>query len=170
MIGCLHLSHKWMAHHRGFQDEFYHDEKIIDTWNSIVNKKDKIFILGDVTMEKKDPYYLLDRMNGSKVVILGNHDMPNHVRDLLNYVDSVAGMIEYKGFVLTHCPIHPSDIGMYRGNIHAHIHENPLEEVFALDKYKDHDSVIRPTLHKYHNVDAHMINYKPKTLEEIING
>ena len=29
-IGCLHLGHKWMAQHRGFQDEFYHDEYLIE--------------------------------------------------------------------------------------------------------------------------------------------
>ena len=168
--GCLHLGHKWMANHRGFTDEFYHDEKVIDTWNSIVNKKDLVYILGDITMETPEHYYQLDRLTGRKIVVLGNHDRHQDVKELLKYVDSVGGMIDYKGFVLTHCPIHPSDIGMYKGNIHAHIHENPLEEVFALDKYKDHDSVIRPTLHKYHNVDAHIINYKPKTLEEIING
>ena len=37
-MGCLHLGHKWMAQHRGFTDEFYHDEKLIETWNSVVHK------------------------------------------------------------------------------------------------------------------------------------
>jgi calcineurin-like phosphoesterase family protein len=170
LIGCLHIGHRWMANHRGFTDEFYHDEKIIDTWNSVVNKKDLTYILGDVTMETSKHYYQLDRLMGRKIVVLGNHDRHQDVKELLKHVDSVAGMIDYKGFVLTHCPIHPSDIGMCRGNIHAHIHENPLEEFWARDKYMDSDSVCRKTLHKYHNVDAHMINYKPKTLEEIING
>jgi calcineurin-like phosphoesterase family protein len=158
-----------MAQHRGFNDEFYHDEHLIEQWNKVVNKKDLIYILGDVTMEKTHPYIQLDRLNGIKRVVLGNHDMPQHTRELLKYVDTVAGMIDYKGFCLTHAPIHPSEIGFYRGNIHAHIHENELEEFIALDSYKDKESIPQATLHKYYNVDAKLINFKPKTLEELIN-
>lgn len=167
-IGCLHLGHKWMAQHRGFHDEFYHDEHLIEKWNKVVNKKDLTYILGDVTMEKAHPYIQLDRLNGRKIVVLGNHDMPKHVKELLNYVDTVAGMFDYKGGVLTHSPIHPSEMGRYIFNIHAHIHENELEEVIALDSYNDEDSIPQTTLHKYINVDAKLIDFKPKSLEELI--
>jgi len=169
MIGCLHLGHKWMAQHRGFQDEFYHDEHLIEEWNKVVNKRDLTYILGDITMEKDQHYYQLDRLNGRKIVVLGNHDMPGHVRELLKYVETVAGMFDYKGGVLTHCPIHPCEMGRYRFNIHAHIHENELEEFIALDSYKDKESMPQATLHKYYNVDAKLIDFKPKTLEELIN-
>lgn len=168
-IGCLHFGHKWMAKHRGFQDEFYHDEKIVESWNEIVHKKDLTYILGDVTMENSDYYYQLDRLNGRKIVVLGNHDLHKDVKELLKYVDSVAGMIDYKGFCLTHCPIHPAEISFYRGNIHAHIHENKLEEVNYLSRYGDPGETIEPTLYKYYNVDAKLIEYKPKTIEELIN-
>lgn len=167
MIGCLHLGHKWMASHRGFQDEFYHDEHLIDSWNSVVGKKDLTFILGDITMENSFYYYQLDRLNGRKIVVLGNHDLHKHTRELLNYVESVAGMVDYKGFCLTHAPIHPNELPRYRGNIHAHIHENVLIEVMAESSWKDPGSVLVPTLHKYRCVDAHLINYKPKTIEEL---
>lgn len=166
-IGCLHLGHRWMANHRGFNDDYYHDENLIEKWNSVVNKKDLTYILGDVTMESSEPYPLLDRLNGRKIVVLGNHDMPKHTRELLKYVETVAGMVDYKGLCLTHCPIHPSEIHFYRGNIHAHIHENELAEAMVPNKYKDHDSVIAPSLYKYYCVDAHRINYTPKTIEEL---
>jgi len=170
-IGCLHLNHKWMAQHRGFQDEFYHDEKLIDTWNSVINKKDLTYILGDVTMEENDHYYMLDRLNGRKIVVLGNHDLPKHVRELLNYVESVAGMVDYKGFCLTHAPIHVSEIGSYRGNIHAHIHENILADFEVNRMYSDkEDNPIIFTKGKYYNVDAKLIEFKPKTIEELLNG
>jgi len=170
-IGCLHLKHQSMAHHRGFQDEYYHDEHLIEQWNSVVtSSRDITYILGDITMEKSDPYYMLDRLNGIKHVILGNHDRRQDIKELLNYVDSVCGMCDYKGFILSHCPIHPSEIHFNRGNIHAHIHHiNKLEEVQSLMSYND--SNIRDySLEKYHNVDAKLIGYKPKTLEEIINN
>jgi calcineurin-like phosphoesterase family protein len=167
-IGCLHLGHKWMAHHRGFQDEFYHDEHIIQEWNKIVCKKDLTYILGDITMESKEYYYLLDQLNGRKIVIMGNHDLHQHTHELLKYVESVAGMIDYKGFCLTHCPIHPAEISFYKGNIHAHIHENKLQEVEYLSRYGDPGEKIESTLHKYFCVDAKVINYKPKLLSELL--
>lgn len=40
--------------------------------------------------------------------------MKQHVQELLKYVESVAGMIDYKGFALTHCPIHPIELERYR--------------------------------------------------------
>jgi calcineurin-like phosphoesterase family protein len=168
MIGCLHFGHKAIAHHRGHQDEFYHDVHLITEWNKIVGKKDLTYIMGDVTMEKTDPYYNLDALNGRKIVVLGNHDRWQHIPQLLKYVDGVAGMIDYKGFALTHAPIHPSEMGHYRGNIHAHIHHiNKLEEFIALEKYADNENRIE-TLRKYHCVDAHLIDYKPKTIEELL--
>ncbi len=167
-IGCLHLGHKWMAQHRGFNDDFYHDEYLIDMWNRTIGKKDLTYILGDITMESDQHYHKLNRLNGRKIVSLGNHDLPKHTRKLLEYVENIAGMIDYKGFVLTHAPVHPSDIGMCRGNIHAHVHENKLTEMSALTRYTDDDSVWEHTLHKYHNVDAKLIDFKPKTIEELL--
>ena len=168
-IGCLHFGHKWMAKYRGFQDEFYHDEHIIEEWNKVVDKKDLTYILGDITMETSYHYYQLDRLKGRKIVVLGNHDRHQDVKELLKYVDSVAGMVDYKGFVLTHAPIHPNEIGFSRGNIHAHIHHiNKLEEIIVNHKYQDQDSIKKATLDKYYNVDAHLINYKPVSLDDIL--
>jgi len=167
-IGCLHLGHKWMAKHRGFQDEFHHDEHLIEQWNKVVHKRDLVYILGDVTMEKSEHYYRLDQLNGRKIVVLGNHDLPKHIKELLTYVESVAGMIDYKGCVLTHAPIHPSEISFCRRNIHAHIHHtNELPEVYVPERYGDKSKVEYPTLHKYICVDTHLINYQPKTLIEL---
>ena len=170
LIGCLHLSHEWMARHRGFQDSVYHDEYLINQWNKVVHKKDLTYILGDVTMETDKFYYLLDKLNGRKIVVMGNHDLPKHSKELLKYVESVAGMIDYKGFCLTHCPIHPAEISFYRGNIHAHIHENKLNEINYLSRYGDPGEKIETTLHKYYCVDAKVIDFKPKTIEELLNN
>ena len=38
-ISDLHFGHKFMASHRKFHDEFYHDEHIIDSWNKVVHKR-----------------------------------------------------------------------------------------------------------------------------------
>lgn len=149
-ISDLHFSHLNMAVKRGFVDDNEMNEFIIDSWNSVVNKRDTIYILGDITMEKSHPYILLERLNGIKKVLLGNHDNPNHVPEMLKYVNWVGGMYKYKsGIILTHCPIHLSEMSRFRYNIHGHVHENSLE-----DK-------------RYVNVSCEVVNYKPKTLNEL---
>lgn len=169
-IGCLHLGHPNMHRHRGFDPtDGSHDEYLIEQWNKVVGRKDITYILGDVTMEKNAHFYMLDRLNGVKHVVLGNHDRRQDVRELLNYVDTVGGMVEYKGYALTHCPIHPNEVVFYKGNIHAHIHHvNKLEEVKVFESYRD-TKVIVNTKHKYYNVDAKLIDFRPRTLEELIS-
>ena len=156
-----------MAKHRGFQNAEEYFQLLKQNWNKIITKKDLTYILGDVTMETDKFYHLLNELNGRKIVVLGNHDKPKHVRTLLQYVETVAGMIDYKGFVLTHCPIHPDEIPWCRGNIHAHIHHNELSELEAThyDNKTKHK-----TLEKYFNVDAHKIGFIPKTLQELLKN
>lgn len=171
-IGCLHLGHLNMARYRGFQDEHYYNDHLVQEWNKVVtSKKDITYILGDVTMETKEWYFMLDALNGIKHVVLGNHDRRQHVPELLRYVETVGGMVDHKGYALTHCPIHPNELGFYKGNIHAHIHHrNKLEELKVMENYGDVDKGKHPTLYKYYNVDAKLIDYKPKTIEELLNG
>ncbi|MFY8169959.1 MAG: hypothetical protein ACOVK2_02465 [Candidatus Fonsibacter sp.] len=144
-IADLHLGHVNMAKKRGFNSIEDHDNLIIENWNSVVNKRDVTYILGDITMEKKSPYHLLDKLNGIKHVVLGNHDRHQDIVELLKHVHSVSGMIKYKGFFLTHCPIHPIEIenGRVMGNIHGHVHENIIEDS------------------KYYCVSCEEVNYTP---------
>lgn len=52
-----------------------HDLWLIDRINSKVGKKDMLYILGDVSMgDKIKTEKLLDKINGNKILILGNHD------------------------------------------------------------------------------------------------
>lgn len=167
-IGCLHLGDHWMALHRGFNDSKEHDRHLIQEWNKVVGKNDLTYILGDVTMNSERHIALLDRLNGRKVVVLGNHDNPNHIGTMLKHVESVAGMIQYKGYVLTHCPIHPNEMSFTRGNIHAHIHHNNrLDLVEVRARYGD-DPGVKHEPSNYYNVDAHLIDYKPRTIDELV--
>lgn len=170
-IGCLHLGHESVSKYRGFADAEEHTEYLIKKWNeTVTSSKDITYILGDITMETSKHYWMLDRLTGIKHVILGNHDRRQDVPELLKHVNTVGGMMEYKGYTLTHCPIHPNEISFSRGNIHAHIHhKNKLEEVRVAERFGDESKIQYPTLNKYYNVDAHIINYTPLTIEEIID-
>jgi calcineurin-like phosphoesterase family protein len=169
-IGCLHLGHEWIAKYRGFNNSMEHDKHLILKWNEVVNKKDLVYILGDITMETPEYYPLLNNLKGRKKIILGNHDLPKDVPLLLNYVDSVCGMMHYKKGLLTHAPIHPSEISFYDWNIHAHIHHvNNIHECKVPYRYGENLDLIdpQPTKHKYINVDALLVDYQPKTLKEL---
>jgi len=149
IISDPHFGHRNMAIKRGFKDEIEHDNFIIEQWNKAVSKKDTVWILGDITMEKSTPYPLLDKLNGYKKVVLGNHDKPQHVKELLKYVNSVCGMIKYQGYILTHYPIHEVEIRTFTKNIHGHVHENSLDD------------------NRYINVSCEAIGYAPVLFSEL---
>jgi len=160
-IADLHLSHLNMAIRRGFSTIEEHDEHIITKWNSVVNKRDVTYILGDITMEKSSPYHLINRLNGIKHVVLGNHDRRQDVNELLKYVDSVAGMVSYKGNILTHCPIHPMELEhRFPINIHGHIHDKVVtmnEDGFIVEDKR------------YVCVSCERVGFIPRTLVELEN-
>lgn len=145
VISDLHLGHESMAVKRGFSSSKEHDQFIIDKWNSTVNKRDTVWILGDISMEKPEPYKKLVLMNGVKNVVLGNHDLPQHVEYLKIYglVNKISGFLKKSGFALTHCPIHESEIDRFKANIHGHVHEKSLSDT------------------RYINVSCEAVDYTP---------
>ena len=153
IISDLHLGHKNMAIYRGFGSVEEHDQHIIDSWNSVVNKGDTIWILGDLTMEKSSEYYKLGLLNGNKKVVLGNHDMckTSHNEKMLQYVNAVSGAVtdKKKGYVLTHIPIHPIELDRFKINIHGHLHEDIIGD------------------ERYINVCCEQLNYKPVLLNSL---
>lgn len=146
-----HFHHENMAKHRGFSCAEEMNELIVKNWNSTVSKKDAVYLLGDITMERNN-YAILDRLKGVINVVLGNHDQRQHVKHMIQHVNSVAGMIDYKDmYILTHCPVHPSQLEFrYSYNIHGHVHENSLDDP------------------RYVNVSAEVIDYKPQLITECV--
>jgi calcineurin-like phosphoesterase family protein len=152
-----------MAKHRGFASAGEQDEFIAQQWNKTVHKRDITYILGDVTMEKAN-YDILDRLNGRKIVVGGNHDKPNHSRKMLEHVDYLAGMVQYKGIFLTHCPVHPMEMDYrIKYNIHGHIHEKVVEVPVKLFGRTIFNRVDR----RYICVSCEQVNYTPKSLKDL---
>jgi len=158
-IADLHLGHANMATRRGFSTVEEHDEHVIAKWNSVVHKRDVTYILGDITMEKSAPYPLLDRLNGIKHIVLGNHDRRQDTKKLFEYAESVAGMIQYKGIMLTHAPIHPMELEYrFNKNIHGHIHDKVVMKM--LDGWEIPDE-------RYFCVSCEQVDYLPKSLKDL---
>lgn len=165
-ISDYHFGHEVVAvRYRGFKNADEMNEFIIKQHNSVVKKKDLTYILGDITMENSKFYPLLNQMNGRKIVILGNHDIHKHVPELLKYVETVAGMIKYKGIFLTHCPIHPQELE-YRvsRNIHGHLHEYNVTKNIVTGT-RNTTGKIKDS--RYINVSCEQVDYIPRTLKEL---
>ena len=139
---------------RNFAHITEHDEYIISQHNARVGKKDKTYYLGDVAMSHKS-LYLLDRMNGEKVLIKGNHDTAK-LSQYLPYFKDIRGSHQMDGVIMTHIPIHPESLARWGVNIHGHLHYNKVE-----DKYGFPDT-------RYFNCCMECLdNYTPVSLEEI---
>tara|TARA_B100000768_G_C11191024_1_gene337348 strand:- start:89 stop:580 length:492 start_codon:yes stop_codon:yes gene_type:complete len=157
VISDLHFSHLNMALRRGFDNIEDHDNHIVEKWNSVVNSKDTVWILGDITMEKSEPYHLIDKLMGFKNVILGNHDRPQHISKLLNHVNKVCSSWTKSGNILTHIPIHTRELeSRYRKNIHGHLHEHNIKDE-SLDVFDN----------RYFNVSCEQLDYTPIELNTI---
>lgn len=147
-IGDTHFGHKLMESQRPFATLVEHDRQLIQRWNAVVEPGDRVFHLGDVVMNR---CYLplVEYLNGKKELVLGNHDgwRPQELLDV-GFV-RLHGATEFKGFILTHIPVHESQFSRFRANIHGHLHSKVLIDL------------------KYICVSAEQINYTPTTLEEV---
>jgi calcineurin-like phosphoesterase family protein len=142
------------------------DECMLENWNSVVKPGDKVYHLGDVQMGSKEQFTKFwSRLNGSKRLIVGNHD---DIKFLSSggFFAKVYMWRLFKefGLLLTHAPIHEQSLYLYPKkddvnswdkpkeellNIHGHIHQNPSPPG------------------RYRCVCVEQINYTPINIEEL---
>lgn len=76
-----HFGHKNILQYcpnRKFSSIEEHDKYLIDIWNSKVKPEDVVFHCGDFSFGSLDfGLSVLDKLNGTKVLITGNHDQRN---------------------------------------------------------------------------------------------
>ena len=126
-------------------------------WNRVVTKRDIVYVLGDITMEKhQNIEHYLSRLNGTIVVVGGNHDTRRCCAEYQRLGITVMGALEYKGFICTHIPVHPREAALYRGNIHGHLHRQ--------------DDIDNPCYlgDRYFNVNTEFFDYTPISFERIV--
>lgn len=130
LISDLHIGHesipKFAGRMRGnitTVDE--HDQWIIQQWNSVVTKRDLVWVLGDAVFDKKK-LPLIKKLKGIKHLVLGNHDEFS-LESYLPYFNKVSGFTKYKGMWLSHAPIHEQSL-RGRLNIHGHVHHKTLPD------------------------------------------
>jgi len=74
----LHFSHKNVIEYcnRPWLDTYQMNESIVEYWNKTVSTNDSIYILGDFSLNPGTVDKYLPRLNGHKILIIGNHDTP----------------------------------------------------------------------------------------------
>jgi len=146
----LHLGHRLAAEKRGFTSVEDHDNTIIENYNSIIGKRDKVFILGDLAFTSVG-LNRVKELTGVKEVLMGNHDRFK-IHKYLDVVQKIHGFRTYKGFWLSHCPIHPQEIYRCKGNIHGHIHSGAATQNLYLPYFN-----VNVDFHNLHPVNFDVI-------------
>ncbi len=149
----LHFCHEKIISYcsRPFQNSKEMDFKLIENWNSIVEENDIVYILGDIFFGDnwKNLTNKLNRMKGTKHLILGNHDRLNPWDYIEAGFTSLHTSMTYEDFILIHDPSAATG-PKYLKWIHGHIHNMALN--------------IAPNCF---NVSVEMHGYKPVNFEII---
>lgn len=113
-------------------------EYMIGRWNDVVKYNDYVYHLGDVTFNYGRPFNaLMSRLNGRKRLIVGNHDKLKGT-SLMNWFEKVEywkGFQEHD-FACTHVP-HLLPVRKCRFNVHAHTHQNFMDELYYINVCSD---------------------------------
>lgn len=137
---------------RPFSSIEEHDDLIIGNINKLVRPCDKLYMLGDVVMYRRN-FPILDRIITKKrILIRGNHDIFK-LKDYLPYYTDIRAykVMPKHGIIFSHVPIHPCQLeGRFKLNVHGHMHHNKID-----DK-------------RYFNICPECIGYNPIELEEIL--
>ena len=174
-ISDLHFGHTNIIafDKRPFSTAEEMDEYMIQQWNSVVGRSDEVYIIGDMFMghNADAQIKILNRLNGMKFLIEGNHDKRiakvyqkyQHVSQIKQVKDGL-----YKLF-LCHYPVPVFD-GHYHDNVfhlYGHVHNSHEEEITQIHLEQMHKYELGPT--QMLNVGAMMpyMNYTPKTFEQL---
>ena len=180
-MSCFYISDTHFGHEnsirydkRPFSSAEEMDEEMIYRWNSVVKKKDNVYIVGDFAFRSaKSVSEYTNRLNGHLHLILGNHDRLSSLErnnsfssthEILRISDNVFGT--KRKVVLCHywIPFVPEQRHggfMLHGHTHATL-EHVLEEE-AKQKIRDNDLRCEA-----YNVGCMFQDYAPMTLEQVI--
>ncbi len=167
-ISDIHFGHKNVIRfdNRPFSDVNEMDRAIIEYWNNRVRSEDTVYIVGDLCHRNAKPAeWYLERLNGHKYLIEGNHDDLTIKNDkalrLLEGVNQIMRIRdEDKVIQLCHYPL-AEWYKYYSGtwHIYGHIH-NRKNETYAIMRGKE----------RALNAGCMINNYTPVTFEELIKN
>ena len=137
------------------------DEEMVKRWNETVGPKDKVYHLGDVVINRK-ALSILDRLNGDKVLIKGNHDIFK-LSDYTKYFRDIRAYHVMNGMILSHIPVSKGSIARFGTNIHGHLHSNRVMKTVGIWPFKK--QVIDPD---YFCVCVEQTDFRPILFEDVV--
>lgn len=150
----LHFNHPGILKlSRGqFKTVQEHNDYIINKYNSVVGKDDLVYILGDLGFTPlKDLKPLISRLNGRKVLILGNHDKGTIGEyRAMGFIEVYNHPVYYSNdIILSHEPVKEAFDNPYVFNVHGHLHRSKL------------------SLNNYINVNIEETDFLPVSLKDL---
>ena len=154
---------------------------LIRNWNLTVTNQDTVYILGDFCWGKEPDWIgILDKLNGNKVLIRGNHDLKNMS---VNLKSKFADIKDYKEIddngrtvIMCHYPIlaykHSFDPNTFM--LFGHVHNNTRESHLITQFIKQIRQIRTENFDnrgQLVNVGCMMpwMNYTPRTLDYLID-
>lgn len=128
---------------------------MVENWNKIVKPNDRVIHLGDVAIHKKGLEHV-SRLNGTKILVMGNHDEYSNESYYAAGFSKLVGSFERSNCILTHIPVHTAQLGRWKYNIHGHLHAHVVK---GLDGKPDP---------RYFCASVEQIDYRPVNFEQIL--
>ena len=132
------------------------EDKMVASWNAVVEPEDCVCHLGDFNLYSKieSTSNLVGRLNGSIFLVMGNHDRKSpgwYIR--AGFAGATRNPLIRGNVVLSHAPLSEEELAG-RTNIHGHCHAS-LEMMW-----------MRP----YYHVSCEAINYIPVQFDLVSMG
>ena len=134
------------------------DEAMIEKWNVLVRPNDTVYHLGDVVINRR-ALPTLGRLNGEMILVKGNHDV-FRLEEYTPYFKDIRGVGVLDNFVLSHIPIHPASLELWKGNFHGHLHSNRVLQAGS------HWGVKETIDQRYLCLSVEHTNFQPISLED----
>lgn len=107
---------------RPWDDVVAMNRDMAEMWNATVKPDDLVYVLGDFVINRR---YLpiAEELNGRKILVKGNHDV-FRLEEYSQYFQDVRACVVLQRAILTHIPVHPSQLYRFHHNIHGHLHSH----------------------------------------------
>lgn len=162
IIGDQHFFHRNILEYtRGqFPDVFSMNQYIIKMHNEVVGMEDVVIFLGDFCFKNSHISEILERLNGHKYLILGNHDSEKVVKNYpkLGFEGVFTTPIKIKDDYLSHEPLDNEE----EKTLHSNLIYHEFEKKQGVVNYHGHIHTGRESTKKnYVNVTCEALEYFP---------
>lgn len=128
VIADTHFNHENIIQYcnRPFSSVEEMNATMIKNWNSVVGKDDLVIHLGDFAFgNKQSARDIMNKLNGTKMLIMGNHDhwTEQFYRDIGFRTVSRFPIVYNNFFLMSHAPLQLSETTPYF-NCYGHVHND----------------------------------------------